>query len=214
MLLWLAMLVFPWSVFDSKGNRLSSEDQQALEDIRGIWYNGMAKAIQVNCFADHGWVEYILDKNGNPEDIKYLLEDMAQPDDQSAGAYDPDNNRVIFLDEMGYVAVYAFPTGEHVKEFPLHLRKTSGKENADDNEKVIDDYNSTNIIFTGIKKAELGVLNTKERKVELYDISTGYLTRILKLPADALVATRLNFSYTNGMVFLFDQTSRVWIGYK
>jgi len=205
---------FPFAVFDSKGTRVSDEEMQTLEDVRGLWYNPDSRNIQANCYSDHGWIEYITDEKGIPTEIKYLLQKKVQPDDQSAGAYDSQNKLVFFLDEMGYVAAYQYPEGEQVKEFPLHLGKTSGKTDADDNEALYANYNSTALICTGLKKAEIGVLNFSKKQVELYDMTTGYLTRILKLPPDAPSPARLNFSYSNGIVFLFDQTERVWKGYK
>ena len=76
------------------------------------------------------------------------------------------------------------------------------------------DYNYTNIIATGIKNAEFGLLNTASRQIELYDRKAGYLQQTLTLPESAPVEASFNFSFSNGIYWLFDMEKRKWIGYK
>ncbi len=75
-------------------------------------------------------------------------------------------------------------------------------------------YNENAIIYTGIAKSEIGVLNFSDKQIELYNLATGLRTQILKLPSGAPVQASLNFSYCNGTYWLYDKTDRVWHGYK
>ena len=75
------------------------------------------------------------------------------------------------------------------------------------------DYNATSIAFTGIPKSEIGLLNVVENQVELFNLE-GLLTKVLKLPQDALAYEMFNFSYCNGIYWLFDKENRKWVGYK
>lgn len=79
---------FSLAVFDEKGHLLSSPDQSALLDVRGLWYNSKTKTIQANGYDAAGWWEYQLDNKGMPTSIKELKSGKNQPDAQSCGAYD------------------------------------------------------------------------------------------------------------------------------
>jgi hypothetical protein len=61
---------------------------------------------------------------------------------------------------------------------------------------------------------DYGVLDVYEKKVYLFDKSTWDLSGTVKLPKTAVVYNRFNFSYANGNVFLFNQDTREWIGYR
>jgi hypothetical protein len=84
----------------------------------------------------------------------------------------------------------------------------------DAGETLSEDYSSNVLIYTGIPKAEFGLLNVVEKQVELYNRKTGLMTQKLKLPADLPTWPMFNFSYTNGIYFTFDQETRIWTGYK
>ncbi|NJO25674.1 MAG: hypothetical protein HC867_07805 [Bacteroidia bacterium] len=75
-------------------------------------------------------------------------------------------------------------------------------------------YNTTTIIYTSLPNAEIGVLNTVDKQVELYSIKTGFLSKKLQLPEDATTETMFNFAYANGIYWLFNMNTRTWIGYK
>jgi hypothetical protein len=83
-----------------------------------------------------------------------------------------------------------------------------------DNYDVLQDYNNTTIVYTGITNAEVGLLNAANKKIELYNLKDGHLTRKLALPEDAPTEDFLNFAYCNSVYWLFDKSARVWKGYK
>ncbi len=206
---------FPFAVYNEKGDRLSTGEQQTMFDIRGMWYNSKTKTIQVNGYKDFGWAEYKLDDNGIPQEISPLQEGKHQPSDQCSGSYDPKENAVYFMTEEGELEKYDYETASFIKAVNLRLGKTKkNNDNETSNSDVIENYNSTTAVFTGIKNAEIGLLNTLSREIELYSLSDGFLSRRLKLPDSAPVNGWLNFAYSNNHFWLFDKENRVWRGYK
>jgi hypothetical protein len=207
---------FCLGVFDAAGKRLSTPEQKTYFDVRGLWYNPGTKTLQMNGYNDFGWAEYKLDSKGFPDTISLLHADMNQPDEQSAGAFNSKEKIVYFFNGDGNIDVYDMEEGEFQESLDLTLGKT--KEDADDeltdNEDVIEDYNSSTIIYTGIAGSEIGLLNYINREIELYNIKDGHLARKFSFPAEAPVESFLNFSYCNGTYWLFDKKARIWKGYK
>lgn len=207
--------VFPLMIFDATGKKVNPKPLETGFDIRGLWYNPISKTLQMNGYADYGWAEYKLDSKGLPTGVNTLLEGQNQPDYQSAGAYNHTEKKVYFFNSDGDVDVYDAKKGTLEKTIPLRLGIAKGEESEmDDNYEVIEDYNTSNLVYTGIKKAEIGLLNSWSREIELYDQASGYLVRKLKLPEEAPVESVLNFSFANGRYWLFDITNRCWYGYQ
>jgi len=204
--------------YDMKGNLLTPEDQEALFDIRGMWYNPASKTIQMNGYDTTGWAEYKLNAKGLPVDVRSFVRESIQPNTQSTGAYDPVTKQLYFFNLDGNIDKYDFKSIKFKETLELTLGFTAGEAEGDpdeiDNEIAIADYNTTTVIYTGIKNAEIGLLNVLNSEVELYDLKTGHITKKLSLPVDAPVEEALNFAYTNGIVWLFDKNNRTWIGYK
>jgi hypothetical protein len=204
--------------YDMKGKLLTPEDLEAQFDIRGMWYNPASKTIQMNGYDAYGWAEYKLDTKGVPVSVKNIIEQSIQPDAQSTGAYDPVAKQLYFFNQDGNIDKYDFKTTKFSETLELTLGYTAkeAEDDADeiDNEIAIADYNTTTVIYTGIKNAEIGLLNVLNSEVELYDLKTGHITQKLSLPEDAPVEEALNFAYTNGVLWLFDKNTRSWKGYK
>ncbi len=211
---------FPFGVFDVKGKRLSEDNLTAMEDVRGLWYNPVLKTLEGNPYNNANWFYYTLDDNGiiskSTADIEYDYDEYNLPDIQSAGTFDTLKKKVAFL-KNGFVDYYniddfwAFVD----KSTKIYFGKKSTPPTSEEPSKVTpEEYNSTSLIYTGIKKAELGFLNVDQKQIELYDDNTGLLTKILTLPKDASVENVLNFAYSNKTYWLFDITKRAWKGYK
>lgn len=204
---------FPMMVFDAKGKSVFDEAITTDFDVRGLWFNPKAKAIQVNGYGESGWAEYQLLENGKPAEVKVIYEGMLQPDDQSVGAYNAAKNELCFYTEAGGIDLYNVKEQKFIKSIDLYLGRTKKEKDDFSNEDVAEEYNNA-AVYTGIKGSEIGLLNVDENQVELYSLATGFLTRKIKLPEDAPVNNMFNFSYANGTWFLFDKDNRSWIGYK
>ena len=207
---------FPLAVFDAAGKRLSDKDQTCLVDTRGIWYNPKLKRICGNGYSDIGWFSHFLNAKGIPDSASVYAAGMNQPGEQSIGTYNDKSNLVCFLDGQ-HIYMY---NADAMQEEDSTIRLYPGISKADDINKDDDGttqkygYSSNVLIYTGIPKAEFGLLNVNETQVELYNKKTGLLTQILKLPSEVVTYPVLNFSYTNGTYWAFNQDTRKWAGYK
>ncbi len=207
---------FPMEVFDANGNMVSGDDLETMWDTRGIWYNPNTKTLQVNGYNHAGVAEYRLDENGIPVSAKKMEVNITQPDAQSSAVYDPKNNAIWFYD-LSSVSLVRFDmkkaSGDE-KRVQLYLGAKTKGEATDNQDEIKYNYSENAIVYTGIAKSEIGLLNVKEKQIELYNIATGLMTKVIKLPEDAPVEPLLNFSYCNGIYWLNDRVERVWHGYK
>lgn len=207
---------FNLGLYSAAGKRVSPDSMETGFDVRGIWYNPQEKAVQVNGYNDFGWGSYSLYK-GLPGTPNILFEGLHQPDVNSVGAYDPARKQVVFLNDNLDAEAYDYKTGESVRTLTLHLGARNDKAEEDDESfrnDVMANYNITTLVWTGIKGAEIGLLNVVNRQIELYNGLTGYLSRTLQLPEDAPAEALFNFAYANGYYWLFDKEKRAWIGFK
>lgn len=205
---------YPMAVFDATGKRLSEDELTTMADTRGLWYNAVAKTISGNGYNEFGWFAYKLDSKGIPTDLDVTNEGMFQPDAQSVGTYNPLTKQVLFV--FGS-QVYMYNNDAELQDsVVIHWgrKKTDGADEDEDISEQPEDYNYTSLIYTGVKGQELGFLNVTNNDIELYDIKTGFLTKILSLPEEATAEQSFNFAFANGTYWLFDMEQRKWVGYK
>jgi len=156
-----------------------------------------------------------LNVKGIPIKTTIFLEGKNQPGDYSVGAFNPVKQQVMFLNE-DEIYFYSIKGVELDQTLTMHWgrSKEDGEPDEEDLDWTYDDYNSTTVVYTGIKGAELGFINTTDSQIELYNIADGFLTRRLNLPEDAAINATFNFAYTNGMFWLFNMEERTWTSYK
>jgi len=207
---------FPLAVFDVTGKLLSGEDQTCMVDTRGLWYNPKLKKICGNGYADIGWFSHTLDLKGIPVTSEIYVAGMNQPGEQSIGVFHAKTNLVYFIYGQNIFVYNADAMQEEDSTLRLYpgISKKEDIDEEDDGEFLSEDYNSNVLIYTGISKAEFGLLNVMEKQVELYNKKTGLLTQKLRLPDDVETYTAFNFSYTNGTYWAFNMDTRIWTGYK
>jgi hypothetical protein len=205
---------YPFAVFDVRGKRLSTDEQKAMIDCRGLWYDPAKKLVSGNAHSDYGWFTYTTDKAGIPTDVDVVYEGMNQPDAQSVGTYNPATKQVLFF--YGN-QLYMYNDDAEVQDsLVIHWKqkKTDASDEHEGDDVLPEEYNYTSVIYTGIKGQELGFLDATNKRIELYDIKSGFLGKTLSLPETAKTESAFNFAYANGMYWLFDIKGRTWIGYK
>ncbi len=205
---------FPLAVFDVNGKRLSDADMVAMADTRGIWYNSYSKSIFGNGYGETGWFEYKMDSKGMVTDVEVSREGMIQPNGQCIGVYNSEDKQVMFLYES---QVYMYSNnGIFLDSMTIHWgrKKADGAGEFEEPYLAHEDYNNYSMVYTGIKGQELGFENLTLKQIELYDIKTGFLTKILPLPELPDTEGNFNFAYANGIYWLFDIGKRTWMGYK
>ena len=160
-----------------------------------------------------------MDDAGVPYDVKPFLKGQLQPFPNSVAQYNMRENLVHFL-KGSTVVSYNAATGAEDKTKTFLLKVGYGKKTpppADlkiDSNAVLINHNTTTVIYTGISNAEFGLLNVQTKEIELYSKTDGLLSQKLKLPADAIVNDKLNFSFSNNTYFLYDAKKRAWVGYR
>jgi hypothetical protein len=208
---------FPMIVFDAKGKKLSGEDLSTGVDIRGFWYDPATRTMRANTYDNEGWYEFKLNDKGMPVAQKKLPVETSQPDPQSVGAFSPLKRTVYFFDyENVSLETHNMDGSVGLKKTQLYLGISDKADNTPDDLQMDTkvNYNTSTIVFTGLPHREIGLLNVTEKQVELYDLESGLMTKTLKLPSDAPAESMLNFSYANGIYWLFDTKARIWHGYK
>lgn len=206
---------YPLCVFSAAGKRISKDDHITEADVRGLWYNTAKKAIQGNQYNDYGWFQYKLNLSGMVQESEELQSGMNQPDAQSVGAYYPVKKQVLFI-KGSQLYFYDEESAMPLDSLAIHWsrKKTEGPADDEDISMSSENHNYTTVVYTGIKGAEIGFLNTSDMKVELYNITTGYMTQSLALPDETPVEPSFNFAYTNGIYWFFSMKTRTWHGYK
>jgi hypothetical protein len=207
---------FPMMVFDAKGKKLSGEELSTGVDVRGFWYDPATRTMRANTYDNAGWYEFKLNDKGMPVAQKKLPAETTQPDAQSVGAFSPLKKTLYFFDyENVSIEAHDMHGAVQPNKIQLYLGISDKADIVDDEqEDTKENYNNTSIVFTGLLHREIGLLNVTEKKIELYDLATGLMTKTLNLPSDAHVQSALNFSYANGIYWLFDISERIWQGYK
>lgn len=207
---------YPLAVFDVAGKRLSGDDQTCLIDTRGLWYNPKLKKICGNAYSDIGWFSYKLDEKGMPVENEIYAAGMNQPGEQSIGIFNAKTNLVYFLDGQNIYVYNADAKEEEDSTIQLYAGISRAEDIAedDDDEFLDEEYSRNVLIYTGIPKAEFGLLNVVEKQVEMYNRKTGLMTQKLKLPADIETWPAFSFSYANLTYWAFNQNTRIWTGYK
>lgn len=122
-----------------------------------------------------------------------------QPDPQVVGAYDPTDKKIYYWD------------GEFLYRYNAESRKQEKKISIDYKDRS--DLNTTTVVYTGFAGQELGLLNVLQKRLILFNKSSGSYTGYIQLPDDAPVSLQFNTAFTNNKVWIFDLDLRRWIGY-
>ncbi len=205
---------FPMFMYNTEGKRIGDTTMNTMFDVRGLWYNTSAKALQANGYKKFGLAEYVLGTDLAPESIKKMTIPSRQPNEQSAGAFDTGNKVLYFYDSStGNIIRENFSGLSDTITLQLGIRKKKKAKNHKNSE-VLKKYNENACIYTGIAGAEIGLLNAKERQIEMYSTESGLLKKVSQLPPDAPAEYSLNFSCSNSIFWLFDRKKREWRGYR
>ena len=207
---------FPLTVFDKTGKRLSGEGLTTGFDVRGLWFDPTEKSIFGNAYGESGWFMLSLNEDGIPAASENVINEMIQPDNNSVGFVSISKNAICFLNGQE-VKIYKNQeevTAENVRLYPGLSKKPKVVKEDDDISTLPDNYNSNVAVCTELPNAEFGLLNVSAMQIELYDKTTGLMTQILKLPTNAPANSLFNFSFANGIYWLFNKEQRKWFGYK
>jgi hypothetical protein len=194
---------FPFAIFNANGKQVNSKEDTCGADMRGLWYNPKTKRLEANLYPGEEVITIGLKSTGLVSGKNTTLtKNQDQYEEQAVGNYDPISNMLVYLD--GIDLVYVDPASDYecpgIKELPADLDE--------------ENFNASTVIVTGGGNPQYGLLDYQAKQIYLLDRKNLETEVILQLPASAPTYKLLNFSYANGIYWLFDKSTRKWIGYK
>jgi len=191
---------FPLEVFDQTGQFISKTTMQ--EDFRGFWYNENKNALEGNTFDNSGIYDLLLKDSGLPNgQKKFVVKLFNQPSEQSCGAYKPETNEILFYSNG---RIYGYNLEDGQATFERKLLYANG----------FTSFNTTSFIYTGVKKLEIALLNYKESELIFFNLKNGKYTAKVVLPENYPMSDSFCMSYTNNLLWLYDDNRRVWKSLK
>lgn len=191
---------YPLETFNEKGKSINVSESGF--DVRGMWWDPVAKQLKSNGYDDFGIAKISLSASGIPTSSPFITSEISgQPDANSVAAYDSKSKHLLYYNNGILTKINATSyalVGEVTLQIPTDLEY----------------INTTTVIYTGVAGKEVGLLDYDSKKVYLFDIKTGANTFTINLPANAVTNSAFRFSFANGYVWLFDADYRIWTGYK
>jgi len=193
---------FPFAVFDSKGVIKSQPELSCGDDLRGMWYNPATKGLEANLYGGEEVISIPLDKDGFPlEAHENLTTWQDQYNEQGVASFDPTSKKLLYLDE------------DHINVIDPEDDYLMGDEIKLPTDLLTKSLHST-MVVTGGAKPQYAFLDYDEKKIYLVNRTTLKVEGTLALPKETIVKNFLNFSYANGIYWIFDIENRKWVGYK
>lgn len=167
-------------------------------DTRGVWWNPNTLQVERNLSSNLGWGVINLDVNGNAISTNTtFFTGQLQPHVQSVGAYNYNQNEVLFYNGGSTIFRYDRNTGTQLASLTL-----TGA--------TFTNTNTNSLIYTGQLGFEIGLLDVIAKKVLFFNIATGAFSAETLLPASAVTSSTFRFSYANGKVWLLNQPTATW----
>ncbi len=190
----------PIEMFPATGGPALASAPQAT-NYNGFWYNENLGILEGNVSNQNTIVQHSINPvNSYPLGITVTVGLTGIPSAQSCGQFDPVNNQVIYYNALS-LQKYNRSTGALMSTVPVTgLPSTS--------------LNSTSLIFTGISGSEVGLYDYVNRKIYFVNDVTGAYSGFCQLPGSAPTPSAFCLGYANNRVFLFDNLTMCWYGYK
>lgn len=190
---------YPVDTYNESGSLLASVAQGF--DYRGAWWNPALNLFEGNGFNDLGIFVHTLEAGtAYPTGTGTVIFTAAQPNSQSIGALDYDNNEIIYFDQ-GYIHRYSRNTNQFLGQYligdlPLPLT----------------DINNNSVVYTGCAGYEIGIYDYVNRRVLFVNKATGKYSDASQLPGSAPQRSSFGMSYANDLFWLFDAGN--WYSYQ
>ncbi|MEM7037083.1 MAG: hypothetical protein AAF570_08910, partial [Bacteroidota bacterium] len=174
--------------YDANGNTLASNT--AGFDFRGLWWNPNTNQLQGNGFSSNGYRTVTLDANGYATSSGSNVSGQNQPNSQSVGDYDYDDNEVIFY-ANGNIHRYNISTGASLGSYAITGLPT-----------FTSSLTNNVVGYSGIAGQEIMVYDRNTKRVYFIDKSTGAYQSTVQLPATAAGPSSFNVSFANNRIFI------------
>lgn len=191
---------YPIDTYDAEGTRLYNPTQGF--DYRGLWFNPAAATIEGNGFSDLGILVHNLNvTTGEPLGNGASVLAANQPNNQSAGDLDTDDNQIIYF-AADTIYRYDRPTNNLASKLKIENLPVA-----------IGSITPNVVVYLGCPEKEYGIYDQENRRLLYVNKTTGAYNGFTQLPVTAPQPTVLNMSYARNRLWLFNRTDRAWEGF-
>ena len=163
-------------------------------DQRGIWWNPNTMQTEANGFGSGG--VYTITSSGTCPDGSTLLFAANQPDSQSGGDYDYDNDEIIYFDESA-PGVYRVDRATNTTIGTTIITATPAGTN----------YAEMSIGYTGVTGFEYALFDVVTNSVHLYDLAGAFQATVTISETIRASNSRFLFSYENDLAWVLNGTN-------
>ena len=196
---WVGNREFDAEVFDINGKPIYAG--AAHVDTRGIWLGKKGKRIETNAYLS-GVEAIALDDKGFPTGKHTIINHLHEPPTADAAAtLDTDSRQLIYLVSPG---AWVYTMRGKAKK-PIRFKGLPVAWKA---------INQNQVLYTGWRGKELGLVDFVSKKVYLFDKQTGMFSASISLHPKIVVPKHFGIGFANGLLWLFDEQKREWIGYN
>ncbi|MGI4865246.1 MAG: T9SS type A sorting domain-containing protein [Janthinobacterium lividum] len=189
-----------WNTF---GTRLASVMPLGY-DYRGAWWNPTTSQLEGNGFDNASIVAKPINTNGYPvaTTVTTIFAAGNSLSSQNVGAYDPVNNEIIY---------YSAGT---IKRVNRATNATLASTAVTGLPVAFSALNANVVLYTGCMGKEYGLYDATNKAVYFVARATSAYVGTCQLPATAPGNASFGVSYANGLLFLFDYSTRIWSSYN
>lgn len=189
-------------IFDIDGNLLGNASNV---DWRGMWHNPTNNTIEGNVWGSYLQIDNLL-SNGFLGGTVTGVTNLTPPDNQAIGAYDFDNNEVLYY-LSGMIFGENRTTGVDIPTLTLL-----------NNPSPISDIVSLTMIYTGCAGKEIGLYDRNLNRLLFFNKVNGEFAGMVNMPAGTptLVVDGITggkFAFANDRVWLHFESISKWVGY-
>jgi hypothetical protein len=190
---------YPADTYSKTGTLLASPAQGF--DYRGAWWNPALNTFEGNGFSASGiFIQTLEAGTSFPTGAGVAIFTANQPNAQSIGDLDYDDNEIIYYDN-GFIHRYSRNTNQFLGQYLVT-----------DLPVALGDINSNSVVYTGCPGHEIGLYDFTNRRVLFVDKSTGKYSGASQLPGSAPQRNSFGMSYANNLFWLFN--SGTWFSYQ
>lgn len=189
-------------IFDIDGILLGNASNV---DWRGMWHNPTNNTIEGNVWGSYLQIDSLL-PNGFLGGTVTGVTNLTPPDNQAIGAYDFDNNEVLYY-LSGMIFGENRTTGVDIPTLTLL-----------NNPSPISDIVSLTMIYTGCAGKEIGLYDRNLNRLLFFNKVNGEFTGMVNMPVGTptLVVDGITggkFAFANDKVWLHYESISKWVGY-
>ena len=189
--------------YDKNGTYLGSSTSA---DFRGLWYNSDLEVMEGN-----SWNYYFQIDNLTPEGyLGGIISNpfgggglTSAPFNQCAGVYDYDSNNILYYNRD---TLWGESRADLTDITPVALTGVS-----------LANVYSAALIYTGCSGKEIGLYDYIDKKLYLFNKSTGVLAHTVNLPSSTPINSNsthnYGLGYANDLLWIYGGTN-IWVGFN